>query len=289
MHALLTQEARGEYTAEYSSKSRRAWTRRLLVASAAGAAAWFCSAAHAEVKKVAYPEVKVTIDNAYKPDAAFDQMHAAFARVVKKKDLDALSKLVAPTFLWTIGGEPADKMDLGRDAVHNFKVVFGFRAQGKDVDGGVSDGPYWETLASFTDDPTYYAASDTGDLICGPIAAEAASEDVFEQARKKVEAGDDGADWYFTLAGTDVAKAPGDAGAPIAKIGTIALPLLSVFPTATKDQPEPQPTHFEVLLPSGKSGWIPATAARPLYAEHLCYAKTPDGKWKIASYNEPGQ
>jgi hypothetical protein len=97
----------------------------LIVASAVGAAAWFCLPAHAEVKKVAYPEVKVTIDTAYKPDAAFEQMHAAFARAVNKKDLDALSKLVAPTFLWTIGGEPAEKMDLGRDAVHNFKVVFG--------------------------------------------------------------------------------------------------------------------------------------------------------------------
>jgi hypothetical protein len=50
MHALLTQEARGQYTAEYSSKSRRAWARPLIIASAVGVAAWFCSAAHAEVK-----------------------------------------------------------------------------------------------------------------------------------------------------------------------------------------------------------------------------------------------
>jgi hypothetical protein len=89
----------------------------------------------------------VTIDKVYKPDAGFDQMRAALAGAVKKKDVNALSKLIAPTFLWIIGGEPAEQMDLGRDAIQNFKVAFGFRALGKDVDGGVSDGPYWETLA----------------------------------------------------------------------------------------------------------------------------------------------
>jgi hypothetical protein len=43
------------------------------------------------------------------------------------------------------------------------------------------------------------------------------------------------------------------------------------------------------LLPSGKSGWIPVAAVRPLFGEHLCYVKTPDGQWKIASFNQPSQ
>jgi hypothetical protein len=290
MHTLLTHGSRDQSTAKRLSRSLRAQTRfSLVVASAVGIAAGFCSAADAEVKKVAYPEVKVTIDKVYKPDAGFDQMRAALAGAVKKKDVNALSKLIAPTFLWMIGGEPAEQLDLGRDAVQNFKVAFGFRALGKDADGGVSDGPYWETLAYFVGDANYYAASEAGNLICGPLGASAADEEVFEQARKKVESGDDGAEWYFTLANTDVAKAPGDAGAPIAKIGTIALPLLSVFPTAPQGQPAPQPTHFELLLPSGKSGWIPIAAVRPLFGEHLCYVKTPDGQWKIASFNQPSQ
>jgi len=288
MQALLAHRSGSRYSAERSSRSWQTWTRPSVnVASAVAIVACFGSAAHATVKKIAYPEVKVTIDAAYKPDAAFDQMRAAFADAVNKKDLDALSKLIAPMFLWTSGGQPADQMDLGRDGVHNFKVVFGFRALGKDTDGGVSDGPYWDALAVFTEDPTYYAASDTGNLICGPIAADVADDDVFQQARKKVEAGDSGADWYFTLASTDVAKAPGDSGAPIAKIGTIALPLLSIFPAAQQGQPAPPPTHIEVLLPSGKSGWIPAAAVRPLFADHLCYAKTPDGQWKIAAIDQP--
>jgi hypothetical protein len=90
----------------------------------------------AAVKKTAYPEVKVTLDKPYKPDAAFEKMHTAFLDAVKRKDLQALTALVAPTFLWTVGDTPADELDLGRDAIHNFKVAFGFRGLGKDVDGG---------------------------------------------------------------------------------------------------------------------------------------------------------
>ena len=136
----------------------------------------------AAVKKTAYPEVKVTLDKPYKPDAAFEKMHAAFLDAVKRKDLQALTALVAPTFLWTVGDTPADDLDLGRDAVHNFKVAFGFRGLGKDVDGGVDNGPYWDVLTSFADDATYYAATDSGNLVCGPIAAEVADDRIFEQA-----------------------------------------------------------------------------------------------------------
>src|SRR5262249_46490897 len=153
--------------------------------------------------------------------------------------------------LWTLGGQPADELDLGRDAIHNFKVVFGFRGLGKDEDGGVDNGPYWDALAAFAGDSTYYAATDTGNLICGPIAANVVDGNVFEQASKKIATGDDRADWYFTLADANVAKAPGDTGAPVAKVGTVALPMLSLYPPAKEGQGASQPTDVEVLLPSG--------------------------------------
>lgn len=252
-------------------------------------AAALASASVAAVKKVAYPEIKVAVVKAYQPDAAFEKMRAALGDVVRKKNVDALSALIAPTFLWTIGGQPADELDLGRDAIHNFKVVFGFRALGKDVDGGVADGPYWDALAAFAADPTHYAATDTGNLVCGPIAAEVADQDVFDQANKKLGTADSGADWFFTLANTEVTKAPGDTGPPVAKVGTVALPMLSLYPPAKDGQPAPQPTHIEVLLPSGKSGWIVAVAVRPLFADRLCYAKTTSGDWKIAAIDQTQQ
>jgi hypothetical protein len=245
-----------------------------------------CSAA---VKRVAYPVVKVTVSAGYKPDAAFEKMRAAFTDSVVKKDVEALSALIAPTFLWTLGGQPTDELDLGRDAVHNFKVVFGFRALGNDVDGGVKDGPYWDALEALAGDATYYAATEAGNLICGPISADVVDEKIFEQARQKIESGDEGADWYFTLAETNIMKAPDDTGAPIGKVSTVALPMLSLYPPVREGQPALRPTHLEVLLPSGKTGWIPAAAVRPLVTNRLCYAKTPGGDWKIASVDQAGQ
>jgi len=247
----------------------------VLVAPAAGA-----------VKKVAYPEVKVEVQPAFKPDAAFEVMRKALADAVAKKDAAALFALVGPTFVWTYQGGPTDQFDMGRDALHNFKVLFGFRPPGADADGTVENGPFWDALGGFVDDGTYYQATEFGNLVCGPIGASVVDDDVFDQAQKKVEPSDEAVDWYFTLAPTPVAKTPGDTGAPVARVGTVALPALSTFPKVEEGQPAKPATHVEVLLPSGKSGWVPASAVRPITSERLCFAKSAGGDWKIAAYDQ---
>jgi hypothetical protein len=62
--------------------------------------------------------------------------------------------------------------------------------------------------------------------------------------------------------------------------------VLSVFPQPKDGAAIPAPTHYEVLLSSGKTGWIAAAAARPLTADRLCYAKTPDGRWAIVNFDQ---
>jgi hypothetical protein len=242
--------------------------------------------AGAAIKRVPYPEVKVEVSEPYAPDAAFEAMRKKFSEAVAKKDAQALFALVAPTFVWTFQGGATDQFDMGRDALHNFKVVFGFRPQGADADGPVENGPFWEALAAFANDGTYYQDAEAGNLVCGPISANAVDDNVMEQARKKLEVGEETADWYFTVAPTPVAKAPNDSGPPIAKIGTVALPALGVYPPVQEGKPAAPATHLEVLLPNGKTGWLPASAVRPWDSERLCYAKTPAGEWKIASYDQ---
>ncbi len=266
--------------------TRNLVTRNLLSGLLAAAALGWAAPGVAEIKKVAYPEVKVTLEKPFTPDAAFEKMHTAFLNAVKRKDLGALTALVAPTFLWTVSDQPADELDLGRDAIHNFKVAFGFRALGQDVDGGVDNGPYWEVLGSFAEDTSYYVANDAGTLVCGPVAAEVADDKVLDQARRKIDAINEPVEWYFTLAETSVARAPGDTGAPVGKVGTIALPLIGFYPPEKEGAPPPAPTHFEVLLPSGRTGWVPVSAVRPLETDHLCYARTPAGEWKIAAIDQ---
>jgi hypothetical protein len=239
----------------------------------------------AALKRVPYSEVKIELAKAFKGDPAFTAMRKAFADAVAKKDANALFALVGPVFLWTKGGLVADQCDLGRDALHNFKVVFNFREMGKDTDGGVEGGPSWDELATYATDETTYSQNDN--LVCTPTVATLADDTIFDQARKKIDPNDGGVDWYFTLAdSTPVAKAPADSGAPIGKVGKVALPVLGRHPPSPEDKPV-TPTHYEVLMPNGRTGWIPASAARPLEGNQLCFAKTPQRDWKIVTLDEP--
>src|SRR5882724_2170104 len=239
----------------------------------------------AAIKKVPYGEVQVEIAAPQQPEPAFQPFWKAFGDAVASRNAAALFALVGPTFVWTSQGALTNEFDPGRDALHNFKVVFGFRQQGRDEDGGVENGPYWDELAQFAGDPIFYSASDKTSMICGPLLAEAASAAMLEQAQKKIEIDDDSGAWYFTSGDTPVAKLPGDTGAPIGRLGKVAFPVISAHPPA-KDGIVPVPTHYEVLLPSGATGWIAAGAARPLTGNRLCYAKTRDGRWTIVNFDQ---
>jgi hypothetical protein len=239
----------------------------------------FSSPVSAETRTT-YPQVRVELAEAYKPDAAFEQLRKEFINAVTKKDANALFALVAPGFVWTQNNALAAGYDPGRDAQHNFRVVFGFREAGQDADGKVEGGPFWDSLAAFANDNTYFQITDNENLVCGPMAGSVADEEVFERARERVEAVYEGVDWYFTLRPTTLAKAPDDKGTPIGKVGVEAFPLLQNHPEGSAT-----PTHYEILLPSGRTGWIPAAVVRPLSTDRLCYAKTAKGEWRIAIFD----
>jgi hypothetical protein len=248
-------------------------------------------AGHCAIKNVPYGEVTVEIAAPQQPEPAFQSFFKEFSDAVVNRNAAALFALVGPMFVWTVRGALTDEFDPGRDALHNFKVVFGFRAPGKDEDGAVENGPYWDELAQFARDPSFYSASDKTSMICGPLLAEATDAAALDEAQSKVEIGNDFGIWYFTAADTPVAKAPGDSGAPIARLGKVAFPVIGLYPEPTDGKtadgaPIPLPTHYEVLLSSGKTGWIAAAAARPLTADRLCYAKTRDGRWTIVNFDQ---
>jgi hypothetical protein len=236
-----------------------------------------------DVKQVPYPEVKVQLPEQYKPDAAFAKLQKSFSDAIAGKNAQALFALVGPTFVWLQQDEIADEFDFGGDALQNFKVLFGFRVAGKHVDGGVKDGPYWDDLATFAANTKFQRVSDT--LVCGPMTGILMDQDVFDQARQKIGA-DDSTEWYFTLGDTTVTASPG-SGATVGKVGPVALPLLDEYPQAREGSTQPPAiTHLKVLLPSGKSGWIPVSAALLLNPDRLCYATTASGDWKIAEFNQ---
>lgn len=257
--------------------------RRLIMpVAAAVVVAAAASASADDVKQVPYPEVKVQIPELYKPDAAFAKLQKSLSDAVAAQNAQSLFALVGPTFVWLQQDEIADQFDFGGDALQNFKVLFGFREAGKQVDGGVKDGPYWNDLANFAANSKFQRVTDT--LVCGPMTA-IASEDVLDQARQKIGA-DDATDWYFTLGDTDVTASPG-GGATVGHVGRVAMPLLDEYPQAREGSAAaPAITHLKVLLPSGKSGWIPVSAALLLNPDRLCFAMTANGDWKITAFDQ---
>src|ERR1700733_5776369 len=110
-------------TTEPAHSRETPMTRVLLAATAIAVA--FATPALAIIKRAPYPEIKIEMAEAYRPEPAFEGMRKAFMIAVAKKDKAALMNLVGPTFLWTYDDEIADSFDFGRDAAHNFKVAFG--------------------------------------------------------------------------------------------------------------------------------------------------------------------
>jgi len=240
------------------------------------------------VKKAPYPEVKVSLAEAFQPDEAFRAMRTALNAAISSKNTQALFALVHTMFIWTVDGALSQDFNPGESAIDNFKVVFGFRAPGAAKDGGVENGPFWDDLAFFAADNVLYKDANVTNLVCGPMLAEAQDDDAFDKAEKKVATPGEPTIWYFTLAETTVKASPDQKAAAVGKVGTVALPLLSIYPAQQGNAPPP-PTFFEVLLPSGKSGWVPASAARPMEGNRLCYAKDSSGKWKIVLFDEASE
>ena len=261
--------------------------RNILGLTCVAIAAVLSTTPAAAIKKLPYTEVKVDLADVYQPDAAFKTMRKAFTDAVNKKDAAALFGQVGPTFVWTTNSGANEQFDMGRDALHNFKVLFGFRQAGKDQDGGVDDGPYWDALASFVPDSLgFYDHPDAGNLVCSPMLAAPADEKLQQAAEKKLGTDDDPVEWNVVVAETAVTAKPGDTGAPLAKISKVAVPVLANHPPSPENGPAVTPTHIEVLLPSGRSGWIPASAAVPLFSDRLCFSKTASGGWKISGFDQ---
>jgi hypothetical protein len=237
------------------------------------------------IKKAPYETVRVNVAKVFEPDAAFRTMIASLTAATANKNADALFALVGPTFTWTVSGEPHESFDHGRSALDNFKTVFGFRQPDATAKDSAADGPYWEQIAAFAADGTFFAAPESKNLVCGPLLAEAVNAAVFERVEKKLQTPGESILWYFAMVDSVVRAGPEENSATIGRSGVAALPVLNAHPPQDTDN-APKPTHLEVLLPTGKSGWVPAAAMRALETSRLCYAKTANGDWKIAAFEE---
>jgi hypothetical protein len=248
------------------------------------AAALLTIAPAAAIKKVPYPEITVRGLPVFKGDPGLDRLRKRLADAVAAKDVDAAAALVAPGFEWTAGGVQVEDFNPKRDAAHNFKVAFGFRPVGRDTDGPTEIGPQWELLRFFATDETLTQETNST-LVCGSLTAKVTDEGALDDALRRVDEQDDPSEWVYSLGEITLTAAPG-AGATVARVKSVALPIAGVHPMPPGgDSPPPAPTHLELLLPSGRTGWAPIQSLRPLFVDRMCFAKVGD-EWKIMLYDQ---
>jgi hypothetical protein len=235
------------------------------------------------IKKVPYPEVAVRVLPPFKGDAGLAELRKKFAAAVAAQDLAAATALVAPNFRWTTGGATADEFDAKRDAVHNFKVAFGFRGVGRDTDGPTDIGPQWGLLEFFAKDETLTQEAGSP-LVCGSALAKVTDSANLEVAINRVDEGNDLSEWVYMIEDTALTSAPA-GGTTVARARNAAMPIVSVHPAPVEGKPKPAPTHFELLLPSGRTGWAPVKDLHPLFVDRVCFAKSGED-WRIALYDQ---
>jgi hypothetical protein len=239
------------------------------------------------IKKVPYPEIAVRALPAYAANPELAAMRKKFAEAVTARDVAALAALVAADFTWTAGGALVDDFDPKRDAIHNFKVAFGFRPVGRDADGPTDIGPQWELLEFFATDGAL-TQEPGSPLVCGALLAKVTDAAALEAALKRVDEENDLSEWVYFLDEVTLLASP-TGGETIAKLNAAALPIVSVHPAPPQAGGAPispvPPTHFELLLPSGKTGWVPVKDLHPLFVDRLCYAKS-GTDWRIAVYEQ---
>lgn len=236
------------------------------------------------LKRVPYPEVRVAALPAFEADASLAAMRKAFAEAVAAKNLAAIVAMLSPKFEWTATGGLVDEFDAKRGAEHNFKVAFGFRAPGRDADGTTDIGAQWELLSFFATDPVLTQEKGSP-LVCGTTTAKVTDLGALDQAFNRIDEENDLSEWIYFTGELELTAEPG-GGASVAKVSNLALPIVAAHPETKEGSSAPAaPTHVELLLPDGRSGWTAVERVRPLFVDRLCFAKLGD-EWKIAAYEQ---
>jgi hypothetical protein len=240
----------------------------------------------AAIKKSPYPEIKVEAPAPYKPDASLQAMRMSLADAIRRKNVGDLSALVAPAFFWTENGDSAEQFDKSRDGLHNFKVAFGFRQHGKSSDNQNSENQLWELLDDMASEQSLFLQDGDPNVVCGPAAAEPVDSEAMDQAIEKIEGEDEDTEWVYSLTEIILTESPG--GSAVAKVASLAMPVVSTYPPTKATGNNPIPTHYELLLPFGKTAWTETKNVHPLAVDKLCYGKDSSGAWKIVGYDQNG-
>jgi hypothetical protein len=204
-------------------------------------------------------------------DASFAAFRKQLADVAKRKDRNALARLVVNQgFFWE--SESGDKAEKKKPGVANLEQAIG-GLSGPDAQG-------WDVLAQAAEDPTVEPLPDHAGVMCGPAGPEIDGQ-AFEALVKQT--GTEPGDWAFPVAPDLEVRSAGQPNAPV--IEKLGLHLIRVFaeePPA--NAPQTAPTFIRVVTPSGKTGFVAIEGISPIGFDQLCYIKDAAG-WKITGFS----
>jgi len=202
-------------------------------------------------------------------------MRKQLAEAISKRSPDHVYALVGETFFWTLNGETSEQFDRNRDALHNFKVAFGSDSRDESF--------LWVAFDDASSAPALFPLDGHPGVLCGPLGAEP-DHGAMDQAIERIENGND-SEWFYSLGQITLTEKPGNGGA-VEKVAKLAMPVAATHPPTQALGNNPLPTHYQLLLPSGKTGWVDVKAVQPLAIDRLCYGKGADGAWKIVGYEQ---
>lgn len=206
-------------------------------------------------------------------DPSFDAFRKQLADIAQKKDRAALARLIAENFFWV--PEDTDLADKKKSAIDNF-------AKALALDGANAVG--WDALAAYAVETTVMPDPQRNGVLCAP-AEPAFDERAADELANTTQT--DAADWAFPIRDGVEVRATAKKDAPV--VDKLGLYLVRVL---ADDSPANavMATFLKVMMPSGKTGFVPAEAVLPIGGEQLCYLKDAAG-WKVAGFlgGEPSQ
>jgi len=214
-----------------------------------------------------YKAVAITLPDSLK-DKSFEAFREQLAEIAERKDRSALAKLIHKSFFWE--RQSGDGADPKKSGIDNFAAAIGL-GDGEDADGA------WEVIAIYAEDPTAFQLSDKPGVICAP-ADPNFDENAFQALLEATQT--DISDWLYPIAdGVEMRAAPRADAAVAEKVGLTFIRVMATDAppdAANSDESE----YLNVMLPSGKTGFVRLEDLASLSISQICYIK--DGEaWKI--------
>jgi len=203
-------------------------------------------------------------------DPGLDALRKQLADLAGKKDKAALASLVvAKGFFWE--RQDGKKADAKKSGADNLAAAL-----------NLQDPAGWEALAAYGSEPTAAPAPGRKGVVCAPAPPQVDQKALAQLAKST---GTEAFEWAAVAQpGTEV-REKADAKSPVVEKVDMIMVRIYEDPGA---QPEAGGDWTRIVAPSGKIGFVPVDAVRPIQGDQLCYVK--DGNaWKIAGYIGGGE